>query len=43
VTRTELLVLITPSVVENPARARAVTDELRRRLRSLEQLESRVR
>jgi general secretion pathway protein D len=43
VTRTELLVLITPSVVENPARARAVTDELRRRLRSLEQLEERVR
>jgi general secretion pathway protein D len=43
VTRTELLVLITPSVVENPVRARAVTDELRRRLRSLEQLESRVR
>jgi len=43
VTRTELLVLITPSVVENPARARAVTDELRRRLRNLEQLESRVR
>jgi general secretion pathway protein D len=43
VSRTELLVLITPSVVENPVRARAVTDELRRRLRSLEQLESRVR
>jgi general secretion pathway protein D len=43
ITRTELLVLITPSVVENPARARAVTDELRRRLRSLEQLEERVR
>jgi general secretion pathway protein D len=43
ITRTELLVLITPSVVENPARARAVTDELRRRLRSLEELEKRVR
>jgi general secretion pathway protein D len=42
VRRTELLVLITPSVVENPARARAVTQELRRRLRSLEQLEERV-
>jgi general secretion pathway protein D len=41
--RTELLVLITPSVVENPARARAVTQELRNRLRSLEQLEKRVR
>lgn len=43
VRRTELLVLITPSVVENPARARAVTQELRNRLRSLEQLEKRVR
>jgi general secretion pathway protein D len=42
VRRTELLVLITPSVVENPARARAVTQELRRRLRSLEELEKRV-
>jgi general secretion pathway protein D len=41
--RTELLVLITPSVVENPARARAVTRELRNRLRSLEDLEERVR
>jgi general secretion pathway protein D len=41
-TRTKLLVPITPSVVENPARARAVTDELRRRIRSLEQLEERV-
>jgi general secretion pathway protein D len=41
--RTELLVLITPSVVENPARARAVTQELRNRLRSLEELEKRVR
>jgi hypothetical protein len=29
--------------VENPARARAVTQELRSRLRSLEQLEKRVR
>jgi general secretion pathway protein D len=43
VRRTELLVLITPSVVENPGRARAVTQELRRRLRSLEELEERVR
>jgi general secretion pathway protein D len=42
VRRTELLVLITPSVVENPARARAVTQELRNRLRSLEELEKRV-
>jgi general secretion pathway protein D len=30
--RTELLVLLTPSVIDSPARARAVTDELRRRL-----------
>jgi general secretion pathway protein D len=43
VRRTELLVLITPSVVENPARARAVTQELRNRLRRLEDLEKRVR
>jgi general secretion pathway protein D len=43
VRRTELLVLITPSVVENPARARAVTQELRNRLRALEELEARVR
>ena len=41
--RTELLVLITPSVVENPRRARAVTQELRNRLRTLEELEARVR
>ncbi len=41
--RRELLVLITPSVVENPARARAVTQELRNRLRSLEELEARIR
>jgi general secretion pathway protein D len=43
VRRTELLVLITPSVVESPTRARAVTQELRRRLSALEELESRVR
>jgi general secretion pathway protein D len=30
--RTELLVLLTPSVIDSPARARAVTEELRRRL-----------
>jgi general secretion pathway protein D len=33
--RTELLVLITPRVVRGAAQARAVTDELRQRLRSL--------
>ncbi|MEM7021854.1 MAG: secretin N-terminal domain-containing protein [Pseudomonadota bacterium] len=41
--RTELLVLITPRVVENPARARAVTSELRSRLRTLRALEHRIR
>jgi hypothetical protein len=30
-------------VVESPARAREVTNELRRRLQSLEKLEARVR
>jgi general secretion pathway protein D len=30
--RTELLVLLTPSVIDSPERARAVTEELRRRL-----------
>jgi hypothetical protein len=30
-------------VVESPARARAVTQELRNRLRALEELEARVR
>jgi general secretion pathway protein D len=34
-TRTELLVLLTPSVIDSPARARAVTEELRRRLSSV--------
>jgi general secretion pathway protein D len=33
--RTELLVLLTPSVIDSPERARAVTEELRRRLRGL--------
>jgi hypothetical protein len=32
-----------PSVVEDPARARAVTSELRSRLRGLEELEARIR
>jgi general secretion pathway protein D len=36
--RTELLVLITPRVVRNPAESRRVTDELRGRMRALEQL-----
>jgi general secretion pathway protein D len=37
-TRTELLVLITPHVVDNLEKARAVTDELRRKLPSVENL-----
>ncbi len=41
--RTELLVMITPSVVENPTRAREVTAELRSRLHGLEELEARIR
>jgi general secretion pathway protein D len=38
VTRTELMVLITPHVVDNLEKARAVTDELRRKLPSVENL-----
>ena len=34
--RTELLVLITPRVVRGPAQAREVTNELRRRLTTLQ-------
>jgi general secretion pathway protein D len=34
-TRTELLVMLTPSVIDSPARAREVTEELRRRLSSV--------
>lgn len=40
--RTELLVLITPRVVRSQEQARAVTDELRRRLRGLEGLGERL-
>jgi general secretion pathway protein D len=42
VLRTELLVLITPRVISGVADARAVTEELRARMRSLEPLERRV-
>jgi general secretion pathway protein D len=42
-TRTELLVVITPRVIHNPDQARAVTKELRQRLRSLAPLELKVR
>jgi general secretion pathway protein D len=41
--RTELLVVLTPRVIRNPEQARAVTEELRRRLRGLVPLEARVR
>lgn len=40
--RTELLVLITPRVVPNQEEARRVTDELRRRLRTITPLEERL-
>jgi general secretion pathway protein D len=40
--RTELLVLITPRVVRDPGQARAVTAELRQRLRGLEPLDPRI-
>ena len=41
--RTELLVLITPRVVRNMEEARAVTDELRRRMRAVRPLGERIR
>ena len=41
--RTELLVLITPRVVSNQEEARAVTDELRRRLRAVVPLGEKVK
>jgi general secretion pathway protein D len=41
--RTELLVVITPRVVQNPDQARAVTEELRQRLRGLAPLSIKVR
>ena len=41
-TRTELLILITPRVIRNQAEARAVTDELRRRLRAVVPLERKL-
>jgi general secretion pathway protein D len=41
-TRTELLVLITPRVVRNSTEARKVTNELRKRLKSIEPLEQKV-
>jgi general secretion pathway protein D len=41
--RTELLVVLTPRVIRSPDQARAVTEELRERLRGLESLNERVR
>lgn len=43
VVRTELLILITPRVVRNVGEARAVTDELRRRLTTVTPLENKIR
>lgn len=42
VNRTELLVLITPRVVRSQVEAREATDELRRRLKSIEPLEKKI-
>ncbi len=42
-TRTELMVLITPHVVENVEEARAVTNELRRKLPAVQPLFERIR
>jgi general secretion pathway protein D len=41
--RTELLILITPRAVRDPAEARGVTDELRRRIRGVRPLDIRIR
>jgi general secretion pathway protein D len=41
--RTELLVVLTPRVIRSPDQARAVTQELRQRLRGLEALGERIR
>jgi general secretion pathway protein D len=41
--RTELLVVITPRVIRSPDQARAVTEELRQRLRGLAPLSAKVR
>jgi general secretion pathway protein D len=41
--RTELLVVITPRVIRSPDEARAVTEELRQRLRGLAPLGIKVR
>jgi general secretion pathway protein D len=41
--RNELLVVLTPRVVRSPDQARAVTEELRQRLRGLVALEERIR
>ena len=41
--RTELLILITPTVIRNQREARVVTDELRKRVRALIPLDERIR
>jgi general secretion pathway protein D len=40
--RVELLILLSPSVVRNPVEARQVTDELRKRLKTIEPLERKI-
>ncbi len=42
ITRNELLVMVTPRVVTDTREARAITDELRRRMEDLERLEAKV-
>ena len=42
-TRTELMVLITPHVVENMEQARVVTNELRQKLPAVQPLLDRIR
>ena len=38
--RTELLILITPRAIRGPSDAREITEELRRRMRTIEPLET---
>ena len=42
VTRSELLVMVTPRVVSSTREAREITDELRRRMEDLERLEAKI-
>ena len=42
ITRSELLVMVTPQVIRDAREAREITDELRRRMEELERLESKI-